>query len=134
MTAVEIVSKINDEHTKNRETNVAIGYDIVILINTGDIDGAVKYVQDYFQCDEETAKEVIDIRRKTLGKPLSPEQRAHNQAVARESLNKPKCPTCQSTDIQKIGTGERIASVAALGIFSKKINKSSKCKNCGYTW
>lgn len=46
----------------------------------------------------------------------------------------PKCPTCQSTDIQKIGTGERVASVAMLGIFSKKINKSFKCKNCGYMW
>lgn len=45
-----------------------------------------------------------------------------------------KCPTCSSTNIQKIGTGERVASVAMLGIFSKKINKSFKCKNCGYTW
>lgn len=45
-----------------------------------------------------------------------------------------KCPTCQSTNVQKIGTGERVASVAMLGVFSKKINKSFKCKNCGYTW
>ncbi|MBD5496760.1 MAG: hypothetical protein HDR11_03200 [Lachnospiraceae bacterium] len=134
MTPVEIVSKINDKNTKNEETNVAIGYDIVILINTGDIDGAVKYVQDYFQCDEETAKEAIEIRRRTLGKPLSPEQRAHNQAIAREWQNKPKCPTCSSTNVQKIGTGERAVSVAVLGIFSKKINKSFKCNNCGYTW
>lgn len=45
-----------------------------------------------------------------------------------------KCPTCQSTNVQKIGTGERVASVAVMGIFSKKINKSFKCKSCGYTW
>ena len=90
--------------------------------------------QDYFQCDEETAKEAIEIRRRTLGKPLSPEQRAHNQAIAREWQNKPKCPTCSSTNVQKIGTGERAVSVAVLGIFSKKINKSFKCNNCGYTW
>lgn len=44
------------------------------------------------------------------------------------------CPTCKSANIQKIGTGERVASVAVMGIFSKKINKSFKCKNCGYTW
>ena len=50
------------------------------------------------------------------------------------TLNKPKCPTCSSTNVQKIGTGERAVSVAVLGIFSKKINKSFKCKNCGYTW
>ena len=45
-----------------------------------------------------------------------------------------KCPTCQSTNVKKIGTGERVASVAMMGIFSKKINKSFKCNSCGYTW
>lgn len=52
----------------------------------------------------------------------------------KESSNIPKCPTCSSTDIQKIGGMERVGSVAMLGIFSKKINKSFKCKSCGYTW
>lgn len=50
------------------------------------------------------------------------------------ALNVPKCPTCNSTNIKKISTGERVTSVAMLGLFSKKINKSFKCKNCGYTW
>lgn len=45
----------------------------------------------------------------------------------------PRCPHCKSTNIAKIGTGERIGSIAVMGIFSKKINKSFKCKNCGYT-
>lgn len=44
------------------------------------------------------------------------------------------CPTCKSTNVQKIGNGERIVSIAMLGLFSKKINKSFKCKQCGYTW
>ena len=44
------------------------------------------------------------------------------------------CPTCKSTNVAKIGAGERAASVGLLGIFSKKINKSYKCNNCGYTW
>ena len=48
--------------------------------------------------------------------------------------NRPKCPTCQSTNIKKIGTGERAVSVATFGLFSKKINKSFKCNGCGYTW
>lgn len=46
----------------------------------------------------------------------------------------PKCPTCHSTNIKKIGTGERVASVVGLGLLSKKINKTWKCCNCGYTW
>lgn len=46
----------------------------------------------------------------------------------------PKCPVCSSPNIQKIGALERGTSIAMLGIFSKKINKSFKCKNCGYTF
>lgn len=48
--------------------------------------------------------------------------------------NIPKCPTCGSTNIRKMGGVERGASIAAFGIFSKKINKTFKCGNCGYTW
>lgn len=45
-----------------------------------------------------------------------------------------KCPTCSSNKVRKIGVGERAVSVATLGVFSKKINKSFECNNCGYTW
>lgn len=51
-----------------------------------------------------------------------------------EKQIKIKCPTCNSTKVEKISTRERVLSVAILGLFSKKINKSFKCKNCGYTW
>lgn len=61
-------------------------------------------------------------------------QIAQANAQAQELLNKPKCPTCGSTNIKKIGGIERGASIAAFGIFSKKINKTFKCNNCGYTW
>lgn len=47
---------------------------------------------------------------------------------------KPKCPTCGSKDVHQIGGLERAGSVAMLGLFSNKINKSFKCKRCGYTW
>ncbi len=47
---------------------------------------------------------------------------------------KPKCPTCSSTNIRKIGTGERAVSILGLGLFSKKINKTWKCNNCGHKW
>lgn len=51
-----------------------------------------------------------------------------------KQTNQPKCPTCGSTNIQKITGLERGISVATLGLFSKKINKSFKCNHCGYTW
>lgn len=50
------------------------------------------------------------------------------------SVNSPECPTCHSKNVQRISGIERGASIIGLGIFSKKINKSFKCKNCGYMW
>lgn len=57
-----------------------------------------------------------------------------NNKIKQEQANQPKCPTCGSTNVQKITGLERGISVATLGLFSKKINKSFKCNHCGYTW
>lgn len=115
------------------------------LTDQNNTNEAVKCIKDHFDCDEEIANQVFNEYKKQIyaeckrienesRSSLTPEQIAHNNAVAKEWQNKPKCPTCSSTNVQKIGTGERMASVAVLGIFSKKINKSFKCKSCGYTW
>lgn len=45
-----------------------------------------------------------------------------------------RCPSCRSTQVRKIDVVERAGSVAIFGLFSKKINKSFKCRSCGYTW
>lgn len=60
--------------------------------------------------------------------------RIKKHTINNKQKNIPKCPTCGSTNICKIGGIERGASIAAFGIFSKKINKTFKCGNCGYTW
>lgn len=57
-----------------------------------------------------------------------------NSTIDNPPKSQIKCPTCSSTNVQKISTGERAISVAMLGLLSKKINKSFKCKDCGYTW
>lgn len=46
----------------------------------------------------------------------------------------PKCPTCGSTDIQKISTTSKIAGAAMFGFFSKTAKSQFKCKNCGNKW
>lgn len=46
----------------------------------------------------------------------------------------PRCPHCKSTNIKPISGLNRGASVAMMGIFSKKINKSFKCNACGGTF
>lgn len=58
----------------------------------------------------------------------------NGKAVLDEQYRQPECPTCHSKNVQPISGIERGASIVWLGIFSKKINKSYKCKHCGYTW
>ena len=139
MTAQEIVDVLNSHGSEN----FSLCCRLEELIDNNNIGEAINCIQEHFNCDKETAnngfiefkKQIYDEFKKIENEnPLTPEQIAHNNAVAREWQNKPKCPTCSSTNVQKIGTGERVVSVAMLGIFSKKINKSFKCKNCGYTW
>lgn len=49
-------------------------------------------------------------------------------------LNKPKCPTCNSPNIEKISTGSKIISGMAFGLFSKNAKSTFRCKNCNYKW
>lgn len=46
----------------------------------------------------------------------------------------PKCPSCGSTNISKIGFLNRAVSTGFLGLASSKIGKTHKCNNCGSMW
>ena len=46
----------------------------------------------------------------------------------------PKCPTCSSTNIKKIGSVNKTVSIALFGIFSSKIGKQFQCLECDYKW
>lgn len=47
--------------------------------------------------------------------------------------NTPKCPTCGSTNIQKISTTERAVKTALFGVIGAvdDAGKTYKCENCG---
>jgi len=49
-------------------------------------------------------------------------------------IPKVECPYCHSTNVTRISNTERVASIAMLGIFSKKINKNFKCNSCKATF
>ena len=51
-----------------------------------------------------------------------------------EEANIPHCPTCGSTDIQKISGTKRWLSTGLFGLASSDIGKSMCCKKCGYKW
>lgn len=70
-------------------------------------------------------------------------QRLHDQHKANEdflkeqskSQHQPHCPTCGSTDIEKIRMGNKVGAGAIFGLFALgHINKTFKCNNCGYKW
>ena len=132
MTPNELMNKI----CKEADEQTVFYKEISSIAETKNKLKCIELLINHFDCDFDSARIVMDyvIDATPLPSNLSPQEHEYNNAVALEALNKPHCPTCNSTNIQKIGAGERIGSVAMLGLFSKKINKSFKCKNCGYTW
>lgn len=48
--------------------------------------------------------------------------------------NLPKCPTCGSTNLEKISDLKKGVHAVAFGIFSKTAFSQYKCRNCGYKW
>lgn len=45
-----------------------------------------------------------------------------------------KCPTCGSTNTQKISTTSKVVGAATFGLFSKTARSQFKCNHCGYKW
>lgn len=58
----------------------------------------------------------------------------NGQNEIKSQSNQPKCPTCQSTNIHKISTGKRAASILGFGILSNSIGKTYECLDCKYKW
>lgn len=133
MTSKDLMDKLSDETIARSEFYKEFS-------KVGETKNKLKCIEllmKHYNCGFDEAREVMDfiLDGKPLPNPdLTPQQIAQVNAQAQELLNKPKCPTCGSTNIKKIGGIERGASIAAFGIFSKKINKTFKCNNCGYTW
>lgn len=64
---------------------------------------------------------------------LKPKQDIVSQEPKQE-VNIPKCPTCGSTNIEKISLSKKAIGGAMFGLFSSNVRKTMYCKNCGYKW
>ena len=95
-----------------------------------------QFINEYIKTSPEFDQYLFDHRDEILAKQSAEfdAKMAHGKAILEEQSRVPKCPTCQSTNIRKMGGIERGASIYVFSIFSKKINKTFKCQNCGYTW
>lgn len=54
--------------------------------------------------------------------------------IADNQPPKPKCPTCGSTNIQKISDLRKAGGAILFGIFSKDAKSQFECRNCGFKW
>ena len=70
------------------------------------------------------------------------EQAARDKRKAERAANpipaytppKPKCPTCGSTNIQKISDLRKAGGAIMFGLLSTTARSQFECKNCGYKW
>ena len=66
------------------------------------------------------------------------QRRAQQKRIEKERIEKqqntPKCPTCGSTNIEKISATKKAVGFVAVGIFSSNFGKTMRCKQCGYKW
>lgn len=46
----------------------------------------------------------------------------------------PKCPTCGSTNIQRVSASSKAGSVFLFGLMSQKVKHQWHCNNCKYEW
>ena len=80
-------------------------------------------------------KDIIEYELKMgqFRKQVEDKKQQQRQERERED-NTPKCPTCGSTDIEKISTTSKVVGGALFGLFSSNVRKTMHCKNCGYKW
>lgn len=52
----------------------------------------------------------------------------------KQQSNIPHCPTCDSTNIEKISLTKKAAGAFGFGLFSKTAKSQFHCKDCGYKW
>lgn len=52
----------------------------------------------------------------------------------RKPLNIPKCPTCGSTNVEKISATKKVGGAMLFGLFSSDVRNTMHCKNCGCKW
>ncbi len=97
-------------------------YDISFLLDSSSTQAKqIKQLVELTGCDLFTAKNIV-----LKYHPTKKEEQIES--------NIPKCPTCGSTNIEKISATKKAFGGVMFGVFSSDIRNSMHCKNCGYKW
>ncbi len=109
------------------------------LIDEGDMDGAINYIQQYFKCNSENAKKVFDEYKRQIfdeerafsaSIEVSPEVAARAEAYALAKKYGPHCPYCNSTNLHRITTLEKAADTVLFGVYGNTRRCQWHCYNC----
>lgn len=110
------------------------------LITENDFD----LIWDVSDSDRQFLEAMIDLKKKDpieyqlkmsqFKANLKQQEQVQESSKKVEEDDRPKCPTCGSTNIEKISLGKKAVGGALFGIFSSNVRKSMHCKSCGYKW
>lgn len=98
-------------------------------------------IEETMAMSEKQKEELINHYIETLIKDTyDPKAREHREANEKSVFSdyvpdsKPKCPTCKSTNVEKISTIKKIFGGTMFGLLSSDVRNTMHCKNCGYKW
>lgn len=126
-----IAAKREIEKNFSGLTKAEIGYGILKLIeNSGAVpsdDELTSYI---------TQKEEAESKRKlrTSIESAHVTKLATQNATGKATTCIPRCPTCGSTDLTRLGIMARAIDGAVFGKLSVEGRAQFRCNNCGYMW
>lgn len=84
------------------------------------------------KCNNQLTK--ISAENKKMDMQINAIREQTQEFYDKQQPNLPKCPNCQSTNVQKLSTTSKVIGVGLLGLASKTVGKTYKCNKCGYYW
>lgn len=88
-------------------------------------------------CNKDFLQAMIELKEKDIIEYTAKLGQFKSQVIEQknnETDNRPKCPTCNSTNIEKISVGKKAVGGFMFGLLSSDVRKTMHCKNCGYKW
>lgn len=81
------------------------------------------------------AKDDFEAYQKEVVKRQDEETLRHVNEIQQKMNAMVKCPTCGSTNVEKINGASKVGKAAVFGVLAAgSISKTFHCKNCGYRW
>lgn len=108
--------------------------DLFNYVMEKDMENGVITIKKIVNCDDVTAKSLWADMCAMDNKYDKEHPDEDSSYVKPAPSNIPTCPTCCSTNIQKISGLSRAAHGYMFGLFSKTAKSQFCCKNCGYKW